>query len=476
VSFGEGELLARIDKALEERFPSRMVPDLDRIVDLLTLLGDPQRAFPSIHITGTNGKTSTARMIDALLRELSLRTGRYTSPHLESVTERICVDTEPLGPERFAEVFDEVAPFAELVDGRHSERVTFFELLTAMAFAAFADAPVDAAVVEVGLGGRWDATNVINAPVAVVMPISLDHVGILGDTIEAIATEKAGVIHEGATVICALQPESAVKVIVERAATVGATILAEGINFGVRTRIVAVGGQLLELQGLAGVYDEVFLPLYGEHQARNAACALAAVEAFLGAADREPLDADVVRAAFAGVSSPGRLEVVRRSPTVLIDGAHNPAGAAALTAALEDAFTFERLVGVVAMLDDKDAVGVLAELEPVLDSVVITTNGSPRAMPAMELAEVAREVFDPERVEVSERLDDAIEIAISGAEAGTSIGGAGVIVTGSIVTVGEARHLLRGSYAGRAERDATLRAERSDSQRAERDAARRADP
>jgi dihydrofolate synthase/folylpolyglutamate synthase len=444
VSFGDSDPLARVEKALDERFPSRMVPDLDRIVDLLHLLGDPQLAFPSIHITGTNGKTSTARMIDSLLRELDLRTGRYTSPHLESVTERICVDNEPLGAARFAAVFDEVAPFAELVDGRHADRVTFFELLTAMAFAAFADAPVDAAVVEVGLGGRWDATNVINAPVAVVMPISLDHVGILGPTIEAIATEKAGLIHPGATVVSAIQPEAAVRVLVERAATVGATILAEGLTFGVRTRAVAVGGQLLELQGLAGIYEDVFLPLYGEHQASNAACALAAVESFLGSAEREPLDADVVRAAFAKVSSPGRLEVIRRSPTVLIDGAHNPAGAAALAAALEDAFTFDRLVAVVAMLDDKDAGGVLAELEPVVSNVVATTNGSPRAMPAMALAEIARDVFGEDRVAVSERLDDAIDLSVASAESDAALGGAGVIVTGSIVTVGEARHLLRG--------------------------------
>jgi len=444
VGFDEVDPLARVEKVLEERFPTRMVPDLDRIVDPLGLLGDPQLNFPSIHITGTNGKTSTARMIDALLRELGLRTGRYTSPHLESVTERICVDGEPLSDERFAEVYDEVAPFAEIVDARHAERVTFFELLTAMGFAAFADAPVDAAVVEVGLGGRWDATNVVNAPVAVVLPISLDHVGILGPTVDAIAAEKAGLIHEGATVICAIQPEDAVRVLVERAATVGATILAEGLTFGVRTRSVAVGGQLLELQGLAGVYDEIFLPLHGAHQAGNAACALAAVEAFVGAADREPLDADLVRAAFAKVSSPGRLEVLRRNPTVMIDGAHNPAGAAALAAALQDAFTFDQLVAVVAILDDKDAAGVLAELEPVVTSIVATTNSSPRAVPATALAEVARDVFGPDRVEVRERLDDAIDLALATAESDAALGGAGVIVTGSIVTAGEARHLLRG--------------------------------
>jgi dihydrofolate synthase/folylpolyglutamate synthase len=358
------------------------------------------------------------------------------------VTERISIDGEPLSAERFAELYDEVAPFAEIVDGRHSDRVTFFELLTAMGFAAFADAPVDVAVVEVGLGGRWDATNVVNAPVAVVTPISLDHVGILGSTIAEIAAEKAGIIHPGATVVSAPQPEAAALVLAERAAEVGATVVREGIDFGVRARAVAMGGQLLTVQGLAATYDEVFLPLYGEHQASNAACALAAVEAFVGATERGAVEPDIVRAAFAAVRSPGRMEVVRRSPTVLIDGAHNPAGAAALAAALEDAFSFDRLVAVVAVLDDKDAAGLFEELEPVVTSVVVTTNSSPRALPADRLAAVAREVFGESRVEVAERLDDAIEQAITTAETGTPLGGAGVVVTGSIVTVGEARALL----------------------------------
>jgi len=450
VSFGDEDPLARVGKALEERFPTRMVPDLDRIADLLDLLGDPQRAFPSIHITGTNGKTSTARMIDGLLRELSLRTGRYTSPHLESVTERISIDTEPLSPQRFAEIYAEVAPLAELVDARHPDRVTFFEILTAMAFAAFADAPVDAAVVEVGLGGRWDATNVINAPVAVMMPVSLDHVGILGHSIEAIAGEKAGLIHAGATVVNGVQTEAAARVVVDRVAEVGATLVNEGLDFGVRSRSVALGGQVVELQGLTGVYSEVFLPLYGEHQARNAAMALAAVEAFLGTPSRgEPIDPELVRAAFAAVRSPGRIEVVRRSPTVLLDGAHNPAGAAALAAALDEAFSFDRLIAVVGMLDDKDTAGVLAELEPVVTALVVTTNGSPRAMPAAALGEIAVEVFGEERVRVVARLDDALDRAVASAEADAAFGGAGVVVTGSIVTVGEARHLLRGSRGAR---------------------------
>jgi dihydrofolate synthase/folylpolyglutamate synthase len=433
--------LARVEKALEDRFPSRMVPDLDRITDLLDLLGSPQRSYPSIHITGTNGKTTTARMIDTLLREFGVRTGRYTSPHLESVTERIALDGRPLDALRFAAAYDDVAPFAQMVDERHSDPLTFFELLTAMAFAAFADAPVEVAVVEVGLGGRWDATNVVQAPVAVVTPIGLDHVGILGDTVEAIAGEKAGIIHPGAVVVQAPQPAGAAVVLARRAEEVGASIVRVGTDFGVRSRTVAVGGQLLELEGLGGTYEDIFLPLYGAHQAGNAACALAAVEAFFGAGERGRLDIDVVRAGFASVTSPGRLEVVRRSPTVILDGAHNPAGAAALAVALDEAFTFTRLVAVVAVLDDKDAAGLFDALQPVVDSVVVTTNTSPRALGVDELASVAVEVFGDSRVEVVPRLDDAIEAGVTAAEEDGNVGG-GVLVTGSIVTVGEARRLL----------------------------------
>jgi dihydrofolate synthase / folylpolyglutamate synthase len=439
--------LARVEKALAARFPSRMVPDLERVTDLLDLLGQPQRAYPSIHLTGTNGKTSTARMVDALLHEFGIRTGRYTSPHLQSVTERIALDGTSLSPARFAEVYDELAPFVDVVDGRHSDRVTFFELLTAMAFAAFADAPVDIGVVEVGLGGRWDATNVLHAPVVVVTSVGLDHVGILGSTIAEIAAEKAGIIHGGATVISAGQTAQAALVLTERVAQVDARLAREGLDFGVRSRSVAVGGQALDLVGIGGDYDDVFLPLYGAHQATNAACALAAVEAFFGAgtAGRGTIDVEVVRAAFAQVQSPGRLEIVRGSPTVLLDGAHNPAGAAALASAVTEAFTFERLIGVVAVLGDKDVEGVLGQLEPVLDEIVVSTNSSPRALPAEALAEVAVEVFGDGRVAMAPRLDDAIEQAIGLAESGGAIGG-GVLVTGSIVTVGEARTLLtRGS-------------------------------
>ncbi|HEX4655403.1 MAG TPA: folylpolyglutamate synthase/dihydrofolate synthase family protein [Mycobacteriales bacterium] len=436
----------RILKALEARGPSRMVPDRDRIRDLLDLLGSPQHNFPSIHITGTNGKTTTARMADALLREFGMRTGRYTSPHLRDVTERIALDGEPLDADRFATTYDDIAPYVDIVDARHPDRMTFFEVLTGMAFAAFADAPVDVGVIEVGLGGRWDATNVLDAPVAVIAPIGLDHMQFLGDTVEAIAAEKADIVHPGAILVAGPQPEAAAAVLDRRAADVGATQVRAGIDFGVRRRTIAVGGQMLDLQGLGGEYDEVFLPLYGAHQAGNAATALAAVEAFFGlrggpAEGRGPLNPEAVRAAFAAVTSPGRMEIVRGSPTVILDGAHNPTGAAALAAALEESFTFERLVAVVAVLDDKDAAGLLEALEPIVTSVVVTQNSSPRALPVDTLAAVAVDVLGDARVEVAARLDDAIDAAVTSAETDV-VGGSGVLVTGSIVTVGEARTLL----------------------------------
>ncbi|WP_250285660.1 MULTISPECIES: bifunctional folylpolyglutamate synthase/dihydrofolate synthase [unclassified Frankia] len=433
--------LARVEKALAGRFPHRMLPDLDRMRDLVDLLGQPQRAYPSIHLTGTNGKTSTARMTDSLLRAFGIRPGRYTSPHLESVTERISLDGRVAAPEVFTRAYDDVIAYAELVDGRHPEKVTFFELLTAMAFSAFADAPVDVAVIEVGMGGTWDATNVIDAGVAVVTPVSIDHPE-LGDTPEAVAAEKAGIIHPGALVVLAQQPLPAAEVLLRRCAEVGATVAREGLEFGVLGRTIAVGGQMITIRGLGGVYEDLFLPLYGQHQAHNAACALVAVESFLGGG-RERLDIEAVRAGFAQADSPGRLEVLRRSPTVLLDGAHNLAGARALVQALDEAFGFGRLVGVVGILADKDAAGILATLEPVLHDIVVTQSGSPRAMPVDDLAAAAVDVFGPDRVEVAARLDDALDAGVRLAERDGDLGGAGVVVTGSLVTVGEARHLLR---------------------------------
>lgn len=438
------EELARVEAALEARVSSRMVPGLPRITALLDLLGSPHRAYPSIHVGGTNGKTSTCRMVDALLRGLGLRTGRYTSPHLTSITERISLDGEPIGGDRFAAVYDEIAPLVELVDAGHDAPMTYFEITTAMAFAAFADAPVDVAVVEVGLGGTWDATNVLEAPVVVITPIDLDHTEVLGDTVELIAGEKAGIIHPAATAVIGRQPSAAAETLLRRAASVGATIAREGVEFGVLTRAVGVGGQQLTLQGLTGVYDDILLPLHGGHQAGNAACALAAVEAFLGG--REPLDAEAVRAAFLAVTSPGRLEVARTGPTVLLDVAHNPAGARALAEALGEAFAFRRLVGLVAVLADKDAVAMLEALEPMLDEVVVTANSSPRALPADALGSLAEQVFGGHRVAVVPALDEALAVALERAEdpSGGDLGGGGVLVTGSVVTVGDAKLLLGG--------------------------------
>jgi dihydrofolate synthase/folylpolyglutamate synthase len=434
-----------VTAALDQRGFTRMVFDMQKIRDLMDVLGSPQRAYPAIHLTGTNGKTSTARMIDALLRAHGLHTGRYTSPHLETVRERISLDGEPVSEEQLVHIYREVAPLADLIDARNSEPLTYFDMTTAMAYAAFADAPVDIAVVEVGLGGEEDATNVIDAGVCVMTPIGLDHTEWLGDTIEDIAWAKAGIIHKGATVITSLQTEEAMRPILERCAEMGATLAREGREFGVVERTQAVGGQVLRLQGLGGIYDEVFLPLFGAHQAQNAALALAAVEAFLGAGAGKQLELDLVREGFAQVDSPGRLERVRSAPTILLDGAHNPHGMAATVAALEEEFSFRHLVAVVAVMGDKDVSGLLDLLEPTAARIVVTQNSSPRSMPVDELAQLATEIFGEDRVTVAQNMPDAIEEAVVIAEEDASgeLSGVAVLITGSVVTVADARRLLK---------------------------------
>jgi dihydrofolate synthase/folylpolyglutamate synthase len=435
-----------VEDALLSRWPeTRLEPSLDRIRAFVELLGEPQAGYPVIHLTGTNGKTSTSRMIDTLLRALDLRTGRFTSPHVERMTERISIDGEPLTDDEFVSAFNDIAPYTHIVDGGQEHPLSFFETVVAMAYAAFADAPVDVAVVEVGMGGSWDATNVADAAVAVVLPVAVDHAAYLGTTPADIAVEKAGIIKPGSIAVLADQSPEVAEVLLERIAEVGATAVREGIDFGVAARTPAVGGQMLSLQGLNARYDDVFLPLYGAHQAQNAAIALATVEAF-AAHGEQTLDEAVVRAAFAQVTSPGRLEIVRRSPTVVLDAAHNPHGAEALGAALEDSFTFNPLIGVVGVMADKDQEQLLVALEPHLAHVVCTQNSTDRALPAEELAVVAREVFGEDRVSVTPKLGEAIEAAATLAEAGAAFGdglGSGaVLVTGSVVTVGEARSLL----------------------------------
>jgi len=440
------ETFAEAEDALLSRWPeTRLEPSLDRIQAFTEMLGDPQTAYPVIHLTGTNGKTSTSRMIDTLLRALNLRTGRFTSPHVEKMSERISIDGEPLSDEEFVRAFNDVAAYTHLVDAEQEHPLSFFETVVGMAYAAFADAPVDAAVVEVGMGGSWDATNVADGKVAVVLPIAVDHAKYLGEDVAEIALEKAGIIKEGALVILAQQTPEVAEVLLARAVEVGATVAREGMEFGVVSRVPAVGGQTVSLQGLRATYEDVFLPLYGAHQAQNAAVALAAVEAFLG---DEPLADDVVREAFAEVTSPGRLEVIRRSPTVVLDAAHNPHGAEATAKALEDSFAFAPLIGVMGVMEDKDYEGVLAAFEPHFAHLICTQNSTERSMSAAALGRVAREIFGDDRVSVIPDLADAVEQAATLAEAGAAfgdaIGAGGVLVTGSVITVGEARAMLKG--------------------------------
>lgn len=446
--------LREVEEEIVSRAPEHDIdPTTDRVRALLEVLGDPQRTYPVVHITGTNGKTSTARMIERLLLELGLRTGRFTSPHLHDIRERIVLSGELVEARRFVEAYHEIAPLLALVEQRSLEagtgRFSFFEVLVAMGYAIFADAPVDVAVVEVGMGGVWDATNVADGAVAVITPIALDHERYLGSEVEDIAGEKSGIIKPGAIVVSAAQEIGAAEVLRQRAEQVGASIawdVTEGTAGGegttglaVLARDVAIGGQMLTLRGLAGDYPDLFLPLHGEHQAHNALLALAAVEALVGGGE-QPLDLEVVRAAFAAVESPGRLEIVRRSPTVLVDAAHNPAGIASLVAALADSFVFARTVGVFACMADKDVEGMLELLEPVFDEIVITRTTSMRAMEPERLGALAREFFGDHRVHVVRDLPDALDRAAELADDG-GVGG-GVVATGSVFTAGEVRMLL----------------------------------
>jgi dihydrofolate synthase/folylpolyglutamate synthase len=451
--------LLQVEHLLDQRWPeTKLEPSTTRISALMELLGSPQHSYPSVHVAGTNGKTSVTRMVDALLTALHRRTGRTTSPHLQSAVERISIDGAPITPAQYVDTYREIEPFVEMVD-RQSEaaggpRMSKFEVVTGMAFAAFADAPVDVAVIEVGMGGRWDATNVVDAPVAVITPIGLDHTEYLGEHIAEIAAEKAGIISRAAddlvpvdtVVVIGRQAPEAMEVLLAEAVRADAAVAREDSEFAVLDRQLAVGGQMLELQGLSGVYSEIFLPLHGEHQAHNAVVALAAVEAFFGAGADRQLDIDAVRAGFASVTTPGRLERMRSAPTVFIDAAHNPAGAQALADALSEEFDFRFLVGVVSVMADKDVDGILAALEPAFDQLVVTHNGSPRAMDVEALAWRAEERFGPDRVVTASTLPDAIETATALVEQATNDSGdttgAGMVITGSVFTAGAARTLF----------------------------------
>jgi dihydrofolate synthase/folylpolyglutamate synthase len=442
------EGVARVYADLLSRAPENKIERrIEPMRRAMEVLGDPQRSAPVIHVTGTNGKTSTARMIESLLLAHDIRTGRYTSPHLSSVTERIVIDGEPVNDETLVRIWDEIRPYLQIVDseleadGQH--RLTFFEAVTILAFAVFADEPVEVVVLEVGMGGTWDATNVADAQVAVVTPISLDHTDLLGDTVEEIAGEKAGIIKPDSVLVSSVQEPGAAQVLLERAQEVGAQWRFEGVEFGVESRTLAVGGQVLDLKGLATRYEQIPVPLFGAHQAENASVALAAVEAFMG---ERPLNEELVRTGFEAATSPGRLEIARKSPTFVVDAGHNPAGVKVSAEAIKESFGFSKLVLVVGILREKDAAGILTQLREdygdLVGDIALTQSASPRAIPATDLAELALDAgFSEDDLFVTERLDEALDWAAGRADDTEDLGG-GVLVTGSITLVAEARLLL----------------------------------
>ena len=433
-----------IEQALLARWPeTRIEPTLERIAALVDILGSPQLTYPTIHIGGTNGKTTTSRMIDSLLFEMGLRTGRFTSPHLESYLERIAINGQSIDAKAMIFSFNDISAYLDLMDSKFEHPISFFEAMTALAFVAFAEHPVDVGVIEVGMGGQWDATNVVNADVSVIMPIGLDHTEYLGETLTEIAQTKAGIIKEGGFVVLAQQePECAIELL-KQAALVGADVAREGIEYSVISRSVAVGGQLLTIQGAKEIYTDIFIPLHGKHQASNAAAALVAVEAFFG--DQE-LDIEAVRAGFANVTSPGRCEIVHRDPTIILDAAHNPHGAAAIADTIQSEFTFDEVIGIFAPMGDKDVRGILLELEQVMDVIIVTANSSPRAMNISELEKYATEIFGSDRVFSAETVTDAIDKAVRDSVRPLSEDTIGILVTGSVVTVGEARAIVRKKF------------------------------
>lgn len=431
---------------------NKMAPRLDAMQRAVEILGQPHKAAPVIHITGTNGKTSTARMIERLLMAHDLRTGRYTSPHLTKVTERISIDGEPVADETFVRIWEEIQPYLNIVDQElqadNKPRITYFEALTILAFAIFADEPVDVMILEVGIGGTWDATNVADAQVSVVTPIGLDHTDMLGDTLVDIASEKQGIIKDNGFLISAIQDPEAAQVLLDSARDHQAEFRFEGVEFGIENRMPGVGGQMVTLKGLADTYTDLPLPLFGAHQAENASLAIAAVEAFLGGGEKT-LNPELIRAGWEELSSPGRLEILRNSPTVLIDAAHNPHGIKASAHAFKESFAVDKLNMVVGILGEKDAVGIFETIrEEYLDStdfdltLYLTASDSPRAIPITQLENMALDAgFDEDRIQTFDHLHDAVATAITEAGTGEEYNSA-VLITGSITVIGEARSMM----------------------------------
>ena len=424
------ELIARVG----EGSPQPRLAPTRRAVELL---GDPHRAAPVVHITGTNGKTSTSRMIESMLRASGLRTGLLSSPHLERFTERIRIDGESISDEAVARNWEEILPFIAIVDaeleGAGDEPLTFFEALTVLAFACFADAPVDVVVLEVGMGGEWDSTNVADGQVAVFTPIDLDHQARLGTSITEIARTKSGIIKPAASIVSATQPDAALTVLAEAAELTESTLAVEGDAFEVLDSRVAVGGQLVSIRGLAGEYRDIALPLFGRHQAENAAVAIAAVETFIGGGAVR-LAAEVVEGGLGAAASPGRLQTIGTDPVVIVDAAHNPHGAQALVAALEEYFDFDEIAFVLGVLGDKDAVGIVDVLARASARFFITRPDSDRAREVADLAAVVAARVGAEHVQQAERLDDALDEARAWAADAPK---RAVVVTGSIALVGE---------------------------------------
>lgn len=445
ISAEDQERVDAIEAALLARWPeNRIAPTLERIQALVDALGSPQLSYPTIHIGGTNGKTTTSRMIDSLLFSMGLRTGRFTSPHLETYRERIAINGEPIDPKELIFTYNDIAAYFDFIDSKFDNPVSFFEAVTALAFAAFAEHPIDIGIIEVGMGGEWDATNVIRADVSVITPIGLDHMEYLGNTLVEIASTKAGIIKEGGFAVLAQQePEVAVELL-RKAAEVGADVAREGLEYSVLSRAVAIGGQLLTIQGLKGVYDEIFIPLHGKHQASNAAAALVAVEIFFG---ENELDIDAVREGFAQVRSPGRCEVIHRDPTIILDAAHNPHGSIALVETIESEFTFDEIIGVVGVMGDKDVRGILVNFEKFMDSIIVTKNSSSRSIEVSDLANLAIEIFGADRVFSAPTLESAIKKAIKDLVRPLSDDTLGIVITGSVVTVGEARTYIKDKFA-----------------------------
>ena len=437
------ERLDAIEKALLNRWPeTRIAPTLDRIAALADALGSPQLSYPTIHIAGTNGKTTTTRLIDSLCFQLGMRTGRFTSPHLESFLERISINGEPISPEGMIATYNDIALYLDLIDSRMPNKLSFFESMCALAFVAFAEFPVDVGIFECGMGGEWDSTNVINADVSVITPIGFDHMEYLGDTLEKIALTKSGIIKEGSFAVLARQEPEVAQVLMHKSAQVDATPIREGIEYAVKNRALAVGGQLISIAGVYGEYNDLFLPLHGAHQAANAATAIAAVEVFAG---ESKLDEEVVREALINATSPGRCEIIMRNPTVIIDAAHNPHGAQSLKKTISEEFDFESIIGVVAPMGDKDVDGILEELESVIGRLIVSKNSSHRAAELSELKSIADGIFGNDRVTAIESLQEALVKAIEQAKLdnGVSDSNTAVLVAGSVITAGEARGIIR---------------------------------